>query len=51
MAATMGRPLSFYLGTISLETDVTVYIFKIEPVPAELLSDLASGDWRNRAAC
>jgi uncharacterized protein YbcI len=31
MAATMGRPVCFYLGTVSVETDIAVYIFTTGP--------------------
>jgi hypothetical protein len=47
----MGRPVSFYLGTVSIETDVAVYILKIGPGHADLMSDVAAHDSRTRAAC
>jgi uncharacterized protein YbcI len=51
MQAIMGRPVSFYLGTVSIETDVAVYILKIGAEHADQMSDVAAHDWRTRAAC
>jgi uncharacterized protein YbcI len=47
----MGRPVSFYLGTVSIETDVAVYILKIGAEHADQMSDVAAHDRRTRAAC
>lgn len=49
IAMIMRRPVSFYLGTVSIETDVAVYVLTIAPRRAEQLPDLAPRG--RRTAC
>jgi uncharacterized protein YbcI len=51
MASTMGRPVSFYLGTVSIETDIAVYIFTTDPEQAGQIPDLPPRGRRSRATC
>jgi hypothetical protein len=41
----------FKHGTVSIETDVAVYILKIGPEHADQMSDVAAHERRTRAAC
>jgi uncharacterized protein YbcI len=51
MAATMGRPVCFYLGTVSVEADIAVYIFTTDPEQIGQIPDLPQRGRRSRAAC
>jgi uncharacterized protein YbcI len=51
MATTMGRPVSFYLDTVSIELDIAVYIFTTDPKQVGDLPDLPFRDPDTRSAC
>jgi uncharacterized protein YbcI len=51
MAASVGRPVSFYLATVCIETDTAVYIFGTGPGRVGQTPDLPPGNRGSRSAC